>query len=119
MKKLLALILAMAMVRRGPLSTEQWIRCAILLAFGLPMILPQMNVRMHYLAFLLALTDARNLRGIAIAMLIELISLLGYMKGIFGSEVIPVLVLSLISLALTVYMITGCLARKEERNDVR
>ena len=114
-----ALILAMAMVRRGPLSTEQWIRCAILLAFGLPMILPQMNVRMHYLAFLLALTDARNLRGIAIAMLIELISLLGYMKGIFGSEVIPVLVLSLISLALTVYMITGCLARKEERNDVR
>ena len=114
-----ALILAMAMIRRGPLSTEQWIRCAILLAFGLPMILPQMNVRMHYLAFLLALTDARNLRGIAVAVLIEMLSLLGYMKGIFGSEVIPVLVLSLISLALTVYMITGCLVRKEERYDAK
>lgn len=109
-----SLILAVAMVRRGPLSQNQWIRCAILLAFGLPMILPQMNVRMLYLAFLLALTDAQDFRGIAIAVLIEMISLLGYMKGIFGSEVIPVLVLSLISLALTVYMITGCLGRKEE-----
>ncbi len=110
-----ALLLAMGMVRRGPLSQEQWIRCAILLAFGLPMILPQMNVRMLYLAFLLALTDARNIRGIVIAVLIEMISLLGYMKGVFGNEVIPVLALSLISLTMTVYMIIGCLGRKEEK----
>lgn len=110
----MALLLSMAMVRRGPLTTNQWMRCALLLAFGLPMILPQMNVRALYLALLIALAGARDIRGILAAALVEIISLFGYMKGIFGHDVVPLLVTSLVALVFTFYMITDCLAVQGE-----
>ena len=106
----MATLLSVAMVRRGPLSPEQWIKCALLLAFGLPLVLPQMNVRMLYLALLIALVSAKDVRGIVLACLTEMISLIGYMKGIFGNDVIPLLVTSLIALVAAVYMITDYLS---------
>lgn len=109
-----ALILAVAMVRRGPLETRTWLRCAILLAFGLPMILPQMNVRVFYLAFLLALADAKDIRGIAVAAVIETVSLMGYMAGLFGATVIPLIPLSIVTFIFTLYLIISVFSGKNE-----
>jgi len=68
----------------------------------------------HSVGGWIALAGARDIRGILAAALVEIISLFGYMKGIFGHDVVPLLVTSLVALVFTFYMITDCLAVQGE-----
>ena len=72
---------------------------ALLLAAGLPLILPQMNARCLYLAGMLAFACVNGTRRLAIAIVMELISLCSYMEAIFSFTVIPMNVLSLLAIA--------------------
>ena len=72
---------------------------ALLLAVGLPLILPQMNARCLYLAGMLAFACVNGTRRLAIAIVLELISLCSYMEAIFSFTVIPMNVLSLLAIA--------------------
>ena len=78
---------------------------ALLLAVGLPLILPQMNARSWYLAGMLAFAMASNARRMIAAGLIELISLCAYMTAIFSYEVAPVMVLSLAAIGAAVLIL--------------
>ena len=71
----------------------------LLLAAGLPLILPQMNARSLYLAGMLAFACAGSARRLAIAGVLELISLCSYMEAIFNCTIIPMNVLSLMAIA--------------------
>ena len=75
---------------------------ALLLAAGLPLILPQMNARSLYLAGMLAFAAANNPRRMAAALALELVSLCSYMEAIFSFTVLPMQALSLIAIAAAV-----------------
>ena len=83
---------------------KRWSRwlAALLLAAGLPLILPQMNARCLYLAGMLAFAYVNGTRRLAIAIVLELISLCSYMEAIFSFTVLPMQALSLIAIAAAV-----------------
>ena len=75
---------------------------ALLLAAGLPLILPQVNARCLYLAGMLAFAAAGNARRMAAALTLELVSLCSYMEAIFSFTILPMQALSLIAIAVAV-----------------
>ena len=81
----------------------------LLLACGLPLILPQMNARSLYLAGMLAFACAGSPRRMIAAGLIEFVSLNAYMMSIFNNEVMPMIPLSLLSIAAAVLVFTELL----------
>lgn len=95
-----ALLVAFALIhaRREP-DADTLLLAALLLAAGLPLILPQMNARSLYLAGMLAFACAGSARRLAIAGVLELISLCSYMEAIFNCTIIPMNVLSLMAIA--------------------
>ena len=95
-----ALLVAFALIhaRREP-DADTLLLAALLLAAGLPLILPQMNARCLYLAGMLAFACVNGTRRLAIAIVLELISLCSYMEAIFSFTVIPMNVLSLLAIA--------------------
>lgn len=95
-----ALLVAFALIhaRREP-DADALLLAALLLAAGLPLILPQMNARCLYLAGMLAFACVNGARRLAIAIVLELISLCSYMEAIFSFTVIPMNVLSLLAIA--------------------
>ena len=95
-----ALLVAFALIhaRREP-DADTLLLAALLLAAGLPLILPQMNARCLYLAGMLAFAYVNGTRRLAIAIVLELISLCSYMEAIFSFTVIPMNVLSLLAIA--------------------
>ena len=106
-----ALLVVAAMLRaRAPLSNRTLLLGAWLLAAGLPLILPQMNVRCLYLACLLGFALARGARQLAVAAALEGISLCGYMTAIFGYESLPLFALSLLAIAAAVVIALELLA---------
>ena len=58
-----------------------------------------MNARCLYLAGMLAFACVNDVRRLAIAIVLELISLCSYMEAIFSFTVIPMNVLSLLAIA--------------------
>lgn len=90
---------------RRTLTNDTLLLAALLLACGLPLILPQMNARSWYLAGMLAFACAGNARRTVAALLIELISLCAYMASIFGHEVVPMVSLSLLAIAAAVLVL--------------
>ena len=94
-----ALLVVAALLRsRRALTGEILLLAALLLACGLPLILPQMNARCLYLAGMLAFCCANNPRRLAVAVVLELISLCCYMQAIFNATVLPMTVLSLLAI---------------------
>ena len=95
-----ALMVVMALLRtRRELTADTYMMAALLLSCGLPIILPQMNARCLYLAGMLAFACVGSARRMVIAALLELISLCCYMQGIFNHTLIPMMVLSLMTIA--------------------
>lgn len=72
---------------------------AWLLAAGLPLVLPQMNARCLYLAGMLGFALAGNVRRMVACVLLEFVSLCGYMASIFSAEFLPISALSLLAIA--------------------
>ena len=98
-----ALLVTAALLRaKRPLTNDALLLAALLLACGLPLILPQMNARSLYLATMLAFACVGNMRRIIAAGLIEFISLCAYMTGIFSFEVMPVIILALLAIGTAV-----------------
>ncbi|MGN0775737.1 MAG: hypothetical protein ACI4MM_03570 [Candidatus Ventricola sp.] len=101
-----ALLVVAALLRsRRELTKDTLLLGALLLACGLPLILPQMNARCWYLAGMLAFACAGNARRMLAAGMIELISLCAYMASIFGSEVIPMAPLALLAIGTAVLVL--------------
>ena len=95
-----ALLVAFALIHeRRETDADTLLLAALLLAAGLPLILPQMNARCLYLAGMLAFACVNGARRLAIAIVLELISLCSYMEAIFSFTVIPMNVLSLLAIA--------------------
>jgi len=106
-----ALLVVLALLRaKRPLTNDALLLGALLLAAGLPLVLPQGNARSLYLAGLLAFAMAGNARRTAAALILELVSLCGYMKAIFGMEIMPIQVLSLLAIAAAVLILLELLA---------
>jgi len=106
-----ALLVVMALIRsRRELTDDALLVGALLLACGLPLVLPQMNARCLYLAGMLAFACAGNARRMVVAMLLEMVSLCCYMQGIFNHTVIPMMVLSLFAIAAAVIVLAELLA---------
>ena len=114
-----ALLVAMALLRaREKPSAELWLLGAWLLAAGLPLVLPQMNARSLYLAGMLAFALAGNARRMLACALLELVSLCGYMAGIFGAEILPISVLSLLAIAAAMLILLETVrALQSEKED--
>ena len=94
-----ALLVAFALIHaHADLDTDALLLGALLLAAGLPLILPQMNARSLYLAGMLAFACVGNARRFAVAVVLELISLCSYIEAIFSFTVIPMNVLSLLAI---------------------
>lgn len=93
-----ALAVAWALTRR-PLTNETILLAALLLAAGLPLVLPQMNARSLYLAGMLAFAMAGGARVLAAAVLLEGVSLCSYMEAVFGLTLVPMSGLSLAAIA--------------------
>ena len=105
-----ALLVVCALLRaKRPLSCDTLMLAGLLLACGLPLILPQMNARSLYLAGLLAFACANSPRRMAAAGLLEFISISAYMVSIFNSEVMPMIPLSLLAIAAAVLVLTELL----------
>lgn len=101
-----ALLVTAALLRSTrELTNDTLLLGALLLACGLPLILPQMNARSWYLAGMLAFACAGNARRMIAAGLIEFISLCAYMASIFSFEVVPVMVLSLLAISAAVLVL--------------
>ena len=101
-----ALLVVAALLRtRRALTNDTLLLGALLLAGGLPLILPQMNARCWYLAGMLAFACAGNARRMIAAGLIEFISLCAYMASIFGFDVVPVMPLSLLAIGTAVLVL--------------
>lgn len=95
-----ALIVVWALLRRGrPLDDEALLLAALLLAAGLPLVLPQMNARSLYLAGMLAFALADTPKRLAVAAALEVVSLCSYMEAVFGLTIMPMSTLSLIAIA--------------------
>ncbi|MDO5299241.1 MAG: hypothetical protein Q4F18_07410 [Clostridia bacterium] len=98
-----ALLVVMALLRsHKPLTGETLLLAALLLAAGLPLILPQMNARCLYLAGMLAFACAGNARRMTAAVLLELVSLCSYIEAVFANTIMPMTVLSLMAIAAAV-----------------
>ena len=93
------------------MNSETLLLAALLLACGLPLILPQMNARSLYLAGMLAFCCAGTPRRFAVAVGLEFISLCAYMKSIFNVTVIPMSVLSLLAIAAAAVVAVELIAR--------
>jgi len=101
-----ALLTVTALLRsRKPLTSDAYAVAALLLACGLPLVLPQMNARSLYLATMLAFACAGNARRMIAAGLLEFVSICSYMMGIFNSEVIPMIPMSLMAIAAAVLVL--------------
>ena len=97
----LLVVCALLRARKTP-GADTLMLGGLLLACGLPLILPQMNARCLYLAGMLAFACAGSPRRMLAAGLMELVSLCAYMASIFGETVIPMIPLSLLAIAAAV-----------------
>ena len=98
-----SLMVVFAMLHaHGEPDADAMLLGALLLAAGLPLILPQMNARCLYLAGMLAFAAASNPRRMAAALALEFVSLCSYMEAIFSFTVLPMQALSLIAIAAAV-----------------
>ena len=95
-----ALLFALALTKRGPITDRGYVSAALVLCIGLPLILPQMNARGLYLAGLLSLTLVQDWKGALVALILETVSLCGYMAAIFNNTILPLTVLSLMGIGL-------------------
>ena len=113
-----ALLVVCALLRsRRRLTGEVLLLAALLLACGLPLILPQMNARSLYLAGMLAFVCAGNWKRFAVAVVLELVSLCSYMEAIFSLSLIPMNVLSLMAIGAAVVVaveLAALLVKPEE-----
>ena len=101
-----ALLVVGALLRtRRALTGDVLLLSALLLACGLPLILPQMNARSWYLAGMLAFAAAGNARRMIAAGLIEFVSLCAYMTAIFAFDVVHVMILALLAIACAVLVL--------------
>ena len=101
-----ALMVVLALLRsKRSLTADTLGLAALLLACGLPLILPQMNARSLYLAIMLAFAMAGSGRRLLIAGLLELISLCCYMQAIFSHTIVPMTVLSLAAIGAAVLVL--------------
>ena len=101
-----ALLVVGALLRtKRELTGDALLLGALLLAAGLPLILPQMNARSWYLAGMLAFAAAGNARRMVAAGLIEFISLCAYMTAIFSFDVVHVMILALLAIACAVLVL--------------
>jgi len=101
-----ALLVVLALIRsRRVLTDDTLLVAALLLACGLPLVLPQMNARCLYLAGMLSFACAGNARRLLVAALLEIISLCCYMQGIFNHTVIPMMMLSIAAIAAAVMVL--------------
>lgn len=113
-----AMLVVAALLRsRRALTSDTLLLAALLLACGLPLVLPQMNARSWYLAGMLAFACAGNARRMIAAGLIEFISLCAYMASIFGHEVVPVMALSLLAIGAAVLVLLELLDAILPRRD--
>ena len=111
------LLVVLALLRaKKPLDHEALLLTALLLACGLPLVLPQMNARSLYLAGMLAFALAGNARRMAAAGLLELLSLCAYIRAVFSHEIMPMPVLSLLAIAAAVLVLTELLAALRGRD---
>ena len=95
-----ALLVVWALLRRGtPGDDTTLLLAALLLAAGLPLVLPQMNARSLYLAGMLAFAAAGTPVLLTAALLLEVVSLCSYMEAVFGLTVMPMSTLSLVAIA--------------------
>ena len=98
-----ALLVVGALLRtKRELTNDVLLLSALLLACGLPLILPQMNARSLYLATMLAFVVAGNRRRMIAAGLIEFVSLCAYMKAIFAFDVVHIMILALLAIGAAV-----------------
>ena len=88
------------------ITNDVLVLSALLLACGLPLVLPQMNARCLYLAGMLAFACAGNMRRMIAAGLIEFVSLCAYMKAIFAFDVVNMMILALLAIAAAVLVMT-------------
>lgn len=100
------LVLAALLRTRRALTGDALLLSALLLACGLPLVLPQMNARSLYLATLLAFACAGNVRRVIAAGLIEFVSICAYMRAIFAFDVVHIMILSLLAIAAAVLVMT-------------
>lgn len=106
-----ALLVVLALLRaKRPLTGDALLLGALLLAAGLPLVLPQVNARSLYLAGLLAFAAAGNARRMAAALILELVSLCSYMNAIFSVEIMPIQALSMLAIAAAVLILLELLA---------
>ena len=113
-----ALLVVAALLRtRRDLTNDTLLLGALLLACGLPLILPQMNARSWYLAGMLAFACAGNARRMIAAGMIEFISLCAYMASIFGFDVVPVMPLALMAIGTAVLVLLELLDAILEKKD--
>ena len=106
-----ALLVALALLRaRGELSADAWLLGAWLLAAGLPLVLPQMNARCLYLAGMLAFALASNTRRVLVCVVLEFVSLCGYMASIFGAQILSLTVLSLLAIGAAMLVLLELVA---------
>lgn len=112
-----ALLVVTALLRaKKPLGRDCLLLAGLLLACGLPLVLPQMNARSLYLAILLGFAAASNARRLMAVALLEFVSLCAYMKSIFNTDVFPMMALSLLAIAAAVLVLLELVKslRKEE-----
>lgn len=110
-----ALLVVLALLRaKKPLSHETLLLGALLLAAGLPLVLPQMNARCLYLGTMLAFALASNAKRTVAALLLEFVSLCSYMKSIFSFEILNLQVLSLIAFGAAIVILLELLAAIKE-----
>ena len=95
-----ALAVVWALLRRGQAQDDEaLLLAALLLAAGLPLVLPQMNARSLYLAGMLAFALADTPKRMAVAAALEVVSLCSYMEAVFGLTIMPMSTLSLVAIA--------------------
>ena len=94
-----ALLVVWALLRRGHAQDDEaLLLAALLLAAGLPLVLPQMNARSLYLAGMLAFALADTPKRLAVAVVLEVVSLCSYMEAVFRLTVMPMSTLSLVAI---------------------
>lgn len=101
-----ALLVVAALLRtKKPMTNDILLLSALLLACGLPLVLPQMNARSLYLAIMLGFACAGNARRMTAVALMEFVSLCVYMKSIFNFDVVHIMILSLLAIAAAVLVL--------------
>ena len=101
-----ALLVVAALLRtKRPMTNDILLLSALLLACGLPLVLPQMNARSLYLAIMLGFACAGNARRMTAVALMEFVSLCVYMKSIFNFDVVHIMILSLLAIAAAVLVL--------------